>query len=137
MTRAAFPLSKNGNKSYRLGNRHWRVVQFLAGGVSYRLLIHYSYMLGQYSAMLGAEANGDMRVLAMFELHATHGGWHMHTACGDPAGVPFGVKRGPWLSRRGGKFSPYDSQCPRDDKEAFALAVRVFRLDRGMNSGFI
>jgi hypothetical protein len=61
MPRTAFPLSKSGGRSYRLGNRRWRVITFDAAGFACRLLINYSYMLSQYQAMLGVDVGGVRR----------------------------------------------------------------------------
>ena len=96
MPRTAFPLSKSATKAYRLGNRNWRVVTFDACSSNCRLLINYSYALGQYQALLGVQDGGDMKVVAALELHPTHGGWHVHTSC-DSDDVPPGIKRGPWV----------------------------------------
>lgn len=132
MTRTAFPLSKSGGKAYRLGNRRWRVVTFQIGAASYRLLINYSHTLGQYQAMLGLEAGGDTKVIASLELHPTHGGWHIHSACEDDSHIPSGIKRGPWVKNVPIRVRPFDSKCPANDSEAFQMAVNVFRLTHGI-----
>lgn len=135
MPKSAFPLSKSGSKSYRLGNRRWRVVAFEASGMKCRLLINYHPTLLQYQAMLGVEINGDTKVLARLELHPTHKPWHAHVACGPLDSIPPGVKQGSWVRNlnRGNDAS----SCPRTDSEAFAKAVKFFRLDRTSVGGMI
>jgi hypothetical protein len=131
MPRTAFPLSKSGGKAYRLGNRRWRVVEFLIGNRQYRLLINFSYVLAQYQAMLGVEEGADTKVIAQIEFHGTHPGWHAHVACDDDIAVPPGIRRGPWLRRMCGVYRPFDSGCPDTDNGAYALAYRIFRLGNG------
>jgi hypothetical protein len=129
MPRTAFPLSKSANKAYRLGNRRWRVVQFSSCGADCRLLINYSFALGQYQAMLGVYAGGDIKVLVSLERHPTHNGWHAHACCDEIASIPAGIKRGPWMRNIGGRATKYRVGCPSTDDEAFRRAVSFFRLD--------
>lgn len=135
MPKSAFPLSKSGSKSYRLGNRRWRVVTFEAFGLKCRLLVNYHPTLLQYQAMLGVEFNGDTKVLARLELHPTHKPWHAHVCCGSIDSVPSGVKQGSWVRNlnRGNDAS----SCPRTDIEAFAKAIEFFRLDKTSVGGMI
>ncbi|WP_198374915.1 hypothetical protein [Neoroseomonas rubea] len=130
MPRAAFPLSKSGNKTYRLGNRRWRIVTFDASGASFRLLINYSAPLGQYQAILGLTDGGDTRVVASFEKHPDHKGWHVHATCGPLSDVPAGIHRGPWVRNlnRAQRASQPDP-ATMSDEAAFAVARRFFRLD--------
>lgn len=130
MPRTAFPLSKSGGKAYRLGNRRWRVVTFEVRGTGFRLLVNYSAELGQFQAMLGMLVGPDTKVIAQYEKHPTHKGWHTHAACGDLSEVPPGIKRGPWLRdlekpQREGDPDP----STFTDEAAFRLARKLFRLD--------
>jgi hypothetical protein len=137
MPRTAFPLSKSGNKAYRLGNRRWRVVVFEALGLTCRLLINYHPMLLQYQAILGVERGGDTVVLAQLEYHPTHAGWHVHASCLPLDEVPAGVRRGPWVVKLGGRGRRHQSAAPTSDQQAFDRAVLVFGLDRRDGGGLI
>ena len=37
--------------------------------------------LEQYAAILAMDDGGDMTVLARYEFHGTHPGWHVHACC--------------------------------------------------------
>lgn len=131
MPRAAFPLSKSGNKAYRLGNRRWRVTEFQIGSAEFRLLINFNRSLQQYQAMLGLTHGTDTKVLATLEYHGTHGSWHAHVCCESLDTVPSGIKRGPWVkrlpdARRYNRAEKFDI----DDDTAFACAVDFFGLDK-------
>lgn len=38
-------------------------------------------------------------MLASYEYHSTHGGWHVHAGCGDTTLIPVGRYKGPWKRR--------------------------------------
>lgn len=130
MPRSAFPLSKSKNKAYSLGNRRWRVVEFSALECDLRLLINYSAKLGQYQAILGLLHRSDTRVLVQFEHHPDHKGWHAHSACDDVAGIPPGIKRGPWNRDLAGRACGAPRPAMLTDDDAFRLARMMFRLHR-------
>jgi hypothetical protein len=135
MPRTAFPLSKSKAKAYRLGNRRWRALSFTADGNLFRLLVSYSYDLGQFQAMLGMDDGGDTKLLARLERHPTHAGWHMHVTC-DSDDAPPGIKAGPWVRCLHGKLQrKYKRDVPQTDAAAFQMAVSVFRLDRTEGGG--
>jgi len=46
-------------------------------------------------------------MLASYEFHGTHPGWHVHAGCGDTSVIPIGRYMGPWKLR-----------IPRDWKES-------------------
>ena len=131
MPRAAFPLSKSGEKAYRLGNRRWRVVEFRVLGMEGRLLVNFSVTLGQYQALLGMVVAGDTKILAQLEYQPTHAGWHAHVACDPIASIPSGIRRGPWV-RKLKRGPAYLMKRPFDFSEADALGVayRFYRMDR-------
>ncbi len=128
MPRSAFPLSKSGGKAYRLGNRRWRLVKFSTQGHQCRVLINYHPLLWQYQAMLGVEVNGDCKVMASLEYHATHEAWHVHEAKEPIAEVPAGIRRGPWVKKV--EMTSILAAWPIDDSGAFKIAVDYFGLDR-------
>jgi hypothetical protein len=137
MPKTAFPLSKSGNKSYKLGNRRWRVVTFDACGLSCRLLINYHPTLFQYQAILGVDVGGDVKVLASLEHHPTHKPWHVHVCCEDIKTAPSGIKRGPWFKGMNAIGPKHRAPFPVSDDAAFNRAVSFFRLDRLGDGGLL
>lgn len=98
--RSAFPLSRPRSRFFRLGSAYrWRVVRFEALEHSFRLFIAFHSQKEQYRATLALEHERDLGVLASYEFHGTHPGWHLHAACGDAESVPKGVMSGPWQRR--------------------------------------
>jgi hypothetical protein len=100
MPRAFFPLSLPRNRSFRLGSRYrWRVIQFQALENTFRVLVAFHIDKEQYRATLALERGRDLSVIASYEFHGTHPGWHLLAACGDVESVPVGMMRGPWQRR--------------------------------------
>lgn len=129
--RTAFYLSKPKNRSYRLGSYRWRVVQFTALGSAFRLLVAYHAGKEQFRAVLAVEHERDMSVLAQYEFHGTHPGWHVLATCDEEIeGVPRGIMRGPWQQRlptaRG--YHRLQKFTAVDDDHALEIAAKKFRL---------
>lgn len=81
--RKEFPLSRVKNKRYSIGPSYrWRIISFEALSHSFRVWILFRPDLEKYQAHLGVMRSGDMAVLASYEFHGTHPGWHVHAACG-------------------------------------------------------
>ncbi len=100
MTTGAFPLSRSKGRSYRLRAAYeWRVIRFQALGKDFRLLIAFNLEKEQYFAVLGLDDGRDTRVLASYEFHGTHPGWHVTAACGPIEDIPSGIRVGPWQRR--------------------------------------
>ena len=137
MQPASFPLSKRQRRSYKLGASYrWRVVRFNAdtpsGFVTCRLLIAYNALKEQFRATLAVENDRDMCVVASYEFHGTHPGWHMHAACGEVAKIPAGSMRGSWQRR---KPLPYRIHRRMEygvsgDDVALDIAARFFLLHK-------
>ena len=95
------------------------------------MLINYSATLAQYQALLGVIVGHDTKVIASYERHPTHKGWHLHGACGDLAEVPPGIKRGPWLRNLDKPPRVHDDDVTlMTDDMAYMVARRFFRLDK-------
>ena len=139
MTASTFPLSKRKGRSLRFGSAYrWRLVRFEANNHHFRLLLVYSLPKEQYRAILAMEGDGDMSVIASYEFHGTHPGWHLSAACGDLSVVPGGVLIGPWQKRipKAGSY-----QRPKrvtfgiaDDDQALEAAASFFRLHKAEGS---
>lgn len=133
MSRSAFPLSRPRNRAYRLGSSYrWRVVRFEAHSLAFRLLIVFNPDKEQYRATLALERGRDMSILASYEFHGTHPGWHMSATCGNVNDVPRGMMRGPW-QRRFPKARAFHRRVeygvPHEDA-ALDVASRFFRLHK-------
>ncbi|MEJ2121430.1 MAG: hypothetical protein P8Z76_12115 [Alphaproteobacteria bacterium] len=107
-------------------------MQFEALGRSFRLLIAYSLDKEQYRATLGVENARDLSVVASYEFHGTHPGWHVQAACGDIDSIPAGMMRGPWQSRfpKARRFHRRDHFGIKDDSGALDPAAEFFRLHK-------
>lgn len=128
MPNTAFPLSKgplNVSARYR-----WRCIHFTAVGGTYRLLVFYRLDLQKCNMYLGRYDGKNMTLIARFEWHGTHEGWHFHVPkdC-DDAGLVAG--------RTGGcdKRLPQSFERHRrttfgvtSDESAYMLALNTFRL---------
>jgi hypothetical protein len=99
MPKPAFPLSRTKNRHYRLGAYRWRVIRFSALSAEFRVLVAYHIEKQQYRAVLALEKAGDLTVLAQYEYHGTHPGWHVLASCQEMDQVPSGVMRSPWQTR--------------------------------------
>src|SRR5580700_3360815 len=84
--RREFPLSKHRKNTYSLGPSYrWRICKFSILDQRFRVWVMFRADLEKYAAYLGLEDSGDMTVLARYEFHGTHVGWHTHAACGEDA----------------------------------------------------
>ncbi len=133
MPRSAFPLSKPRNRAYRLGSSYkWRVVRFEAHNLAFRLLIAFNPDKEQYRAILALDLGQDMSILASYEFHGTHPGWHMSATCGNVDDVAVGMMRGPWQTRfpKARAFHRrLEYGVPQEDA-ALDAASRFFRLHK-------
>lgn len=133
MPSSTFPLSKRRGRSYRLGAAYrWRLIRFISEGYRLRLLLAYNLDKQQYRAILAVEADSDMTVVASYEYHGTHPGWHVSAACGDIGIIPQGVMIGPWQSRRPRtrSFHRHREFGVTGDDSALNVAERFFKLHK-------
>ena len=132
MPKSAFPLGKQAGFQVRSAFR-WRVVRFTCGTQNFRLLMYYRLDLSKFSAMLGRDDAGDMCVLARYEFHADHGGWHVHTDCAGQqiSGRTGGLKNCIPDHNRYNRDTVFDVRC---DDTAYYRAAKKFGL---IPSGFL
>lgn len=133
MSASVFPLSRRRQSSFRLGTAYrWRLVRFEACGYNFRLLLAFSIMKEQYRATLALEDDRDLCVLASYEFHGTHPGWHVLATCDDVATVPRGIMIGPWQRRMPNARSHHRKAefGVKDDATALEVAASFFRLHK-------
>ena len=132
LPRSAFPLSKSKNRTYRLPSYRWRVIEFEVGGQPFRLLVAYRVDKEQYRAVLAVDYGRDMSVLAQYEFHGPHPGWHVHASCEHIEEAPRGTMRHPWQRR----IPRARARCRRiefgisNDNQALNKAAEFFRLHK-------
>jgi len=100
--------------------------------LQFRLLLAFNRTKEQYRATLALEGDRDMSVLASYEFHGTHPGWHVLATCDDIATVPQGMMIGPWqrrMPRARMRHRRSEFSVP-DDEAAIALAAGFFRLHK-------
>lgn len=133
MPSTAFPLSRRRGSCFRLGAAYrWRVIRFGACENRFRLLVAFNLQKQQYRAVLALEGERDNSVLASYEFHGSHPGWHVLVACADAADVPQGVMIGPWQTRLPGSRRRHRSTefLVKDDSTALDRAARFFCLHK-------
>ena len=98
--------------------------------MAFRLLIAFSSEKEQYRATLALDRSADMSIIASYEFHGTHPGWHMLAACGDVEAVPAGMMRGPWQRRlpKGRHHHRNTNFGVTDEQSALDVAAQYFRL---------
>lgn len=87
-----FPLSRKKGKVHPLSRRYrWQIIAFGALGRDFRALVGYHTQVPEFITTLGEDVGFDCRVLARWEFHGSHGGWHVHSTCGDTDGLSPGI----------------------------------------------
>jgi len=123
-----FPVQRSG-KSLQFGSGYrTRVVSFAALGRKFRVLCAICEAKQSFYAAMGENVGKDTRVLACYEFHASHPGWHAHVACQEVDAVPFGRARGPHMKRVQSKRRLVFAI---NEDKASDLVNKVFGLRRG------
>lgn len=92
MSKTAFPLGKG--RGYQLGAKwEWRVDQLDVSGVECRLLTALQAEKSSFMAMLTVRQDQDFVVVASYEFHSDHPGWHVHACCDDVDKIDVGLAR--------------------------------------------
>ncbi|NMG38982.1 hypothetical protein GRZ55_06990 [Chelativorans sp. ZYF759] len=87
-----FSLSRKRGKPFPLTRRwRWQIITFAGQGRSYRLMVAYHTLVPEFIVALGEDVSSDCRILARWEFHASHPGWHVHSVCGDTDGLSVGI----------------------------------------------
>src|SRR5207302_7564951 len=62
---------------------HWRVDELDAKGAPLHLLTAFNPRIEQFRSWLAWPRDRALVVIARYEFHGTHPGWHCHSACCD------------------------------------------------------
>jgi hypothetical protein len=88
----AFALSRRAG--LRLGRGwHWRVDDLASPDMAFRLLTTFDLDHEEFLSWLSTPVDDGLRVIARFEFHGTHPGWHCHAATCDHEEIPVGDPR--------------------------------------------
>lgn len=127
-----FPLNKKRGKVHPLSRRYrWQIITFVALGQAYRVLVGYHTLVPEFITTLAEDVGADCRVLARWEFHASHGGWHVHSVCGDTDGLspgivkPAGTKRIPDKASYHRHTKMLNDGCDMEDAIATAIACSL------------
>ncbi|HTV70972.1 MAG TPA: hypothetical protein VMF90_20780 [Rhizobiaceae bacterium] len=130
-----FPLSKKRGQAFPLSRRYrWQIICFKACGRSYRVLVAYHTLLPEFITVLAEDVMKDCKVLARWEFHGSHGGWHVHANCGDTDGLTKGVVKPAGVQRIPAKGSYHrhtkllNDGHVMDDGVAHVIACGLVRI---------
>lgn len=94
MPASAFPLTRRRGGAYRLSSKFtWRVVKFSISEDQFRLLVAFRNDICSYEAVLGKIEGKDTKVLASYEFHGSHPGWHVHANCDSIDEISLGFRK--------------------------------------------
>jgi hypothetical protein len=131
MPKSVFPLGKSGKGALRFSGAYdWCCLRFTALNCKFRLVVAVNLAKQEYYAHLGMVCGTDTQMLASYEFHGTHPGWHVHAGCGDLSFIPIGRYMGPWRRRiptTSGKSRRQEWDIPTLDL-ALARACAVFNI---------
>jgi len=100
MPKSMFPMSRSGKHYMNFrGGYEWCCIRFETLTCEFRLVVAVNHSKQEFAAHLGMVCEKEMRMLASYEFHGTHPGWHVHAGCGDVYSIPVGRFMGPWKRR--------------------------------------
>lgn len=141
MGKNAFPLSGMP----RLGRGwHWRVDVLDASGMRLTLFTAFNTDYAEYRAWLSAEREDDYVVLARYENHGEHPGWHCHAPCCDISAIDAGQP----VARESTRFPGGNNDHRKDrhmgidiatfsETDALAAAFRFFKVSAPDGDGHL
>ena len=137
MPKSAFPLSRT--RSFQLGKKwRWRVDLLDIDQGEARLLTALDAGTERFLAWLSVRRGDEYAIIARYEFHGDHPGWHVHSQCGLVSGLtaaqvkPYGTRRLPTANRRHRRIG-YDIT----EAGAVAASFRVFRVISGNEDSFL
>lgn len=134
------PKGKMGPKAFDFGSRrpfilgrkwHWRVDELDCAGMKARLLIAYELGDEKYLAWLSLKRESDTVIVACYEFHGDHPGWHFHARCCSINDLQPGLQR----QRDGGKRLPKGGNYHRDLSYEMSPIEAINRAYRAFNVG--
>ncbi|MBA3449323.1 MAG: hypothetical protein H0T56_17305 [Pseudaminobacter sp.] len=124
-----FPLLRKKGKAFPLTLRwRWQISTFSVLGRRFRILSSYHTLIPEFMCVLAEDIGSDCRVVARWEFHQSHDGWHVHVICGDIDSVttgivkPLGTKRIPADGTYHRHTELLNDGCDMEDKIATAIA---------------
>lgn len=130
-----FPMSKKPGQRYPMTARwRWQIISFSACGRKFRLLTSYHTLIPEFAAVLAEDTGRDSRILARWEFHLSHGGWHIHPVCDELDAIspgmvkPAGMMRLPSAASHFRRKLFLNKSFAMDDTVATAIACRRFRI---------
>jgi hypothetical protein len=139
MPKNAFPIGSNYPVTFAR-NWHWRVDQIgTDDGTSFRLLTGFNRNIEEFASWLAQEAEHNPVLLARYEFHGSHPGWHCHAPCDDIGPGDAGALRTRDLLRfpRGGGFHRCTDFGTTSEEHALARAFNFYRVDVPSDGGMI
>lgn len=135
-----FPLLKKKGGSYPLSRRwRWQTTRFRINQKQFLLLASYHSLIPEFVSVLAEEIDKNCRVLARWEFHQSHPGWHVHTVCGDIDNVstgivkPIGVERVPHSASHHRHKNLLNEGYVMEDKVATAIALDLCGLPQNLD----
>jgi hypothetical protein len=123
MPATAYPMSRRA--SFQLGRGwHWRIDILAADGFTFRLMTAFSGDKEEFLAWLSIQAGEGLRVVARYEFHGDHPGWHYHTAECDHDELPIGDPRPRAFSRT----EENNDGFGLSEKEALGKSFKFFNV---------
>lgn len=126
MPKSAFPLL---GKTKLVRQVHtWKIIKFNCLGKYFRLLVFFRADIELFYCWLGLDTN-PVTLIAKYEYHATHPGWHIH-ACPEVADAVPGRSKGHFTRIPGP--SSYHRNIDfgiSTETEADNKVIKKFRLD--------
>lgn len=137
MGKGAFPLS--GMPLLGRG-WHWRVDVLDGGGIRMTLYTAFHPDYAEFRSWLAVEREGDYVVIARYENHGNHPGWHCHAPCCDISEIDAGQP----VARESMRFPGGNSEHRKErhmgidvaafsETDALSAAFRFFRVDAPSN----
>ena len=130
MPKNAFPVGSNYPITFGR-NWHWRVDRLMAdGGSFYRLLTAYNGHVEEFVAWLAEDTERNPMLLARYEFHGTHPGWHCHAPCDELAPGDAGALRTRDCLRLpgGNRFHRRENFDTTSEERALARAFNFYRI---------
>jgi len=121
-------------------NWHWRVDQLGADdGTSYRLLTGFNRHIEEFASWLAEDTERNPILLARYEFHGSHPGWHCHAPCDDIApGDPCALRTRDCLRfPRGGGFHRRTDFDTTSEVHALTRAFNFYRVNVPTDGGLI